>query len=78
MVKKLLQFESSPRPKSPPSRPGIGLRAGYGSSIKKNNLDPSHHKNFEMQKYYQNEARCNGVNSRNDLPERMKLQEMMI
>ena len=28
--------------------------------------------NFEIQKYYQNEPRFNGVYSRNDLPEKMK------
>ena len=28
--------------------------------------------NFEIQKYYQNEPRFNGVFSRNDLPEKIK------
>ena len=28
--------------------------------------------NFEIQKYYQNEARFNGVNSKNNLPKKNK------
>ena len=28
--------------------------------------------NFEIQKYYQNESRFNGVYPRNDLPEKIK------
>ena len=30
-------------------------------------------KNFEIQKYYQNEARFNGVYSRNNLPKKLKM-----
>ena len=47
------------------------LRAGYGSSIKKNFLIPLHPlTNFEIQKYYQNEPRFNGVYSRDNLPKK--------
>ena len=31
---------------------------------------PNPSTNFEMQKYYKNEPKCNGVYSRNNLPKR--------
>ena len=34
--------------------------------------------NFEIQKYYQNEARFNGVNSKNNLPKKIKDGEYLI
>ena len=46
------------------------IRAGYGSqgsSIKKNFNFPHSLTNFEIQKYYQNEPRFNGVYSRENL-----------
>ena len=50
------------------------LRAGYGSSIKsKEFLILSHPlTNFEIQRYYQNEPRFNGVYSRDNLPDKIK------
>ena len=35
-------------------------------------MPPHHLKNFEIQKYYQNEPRFNGVYSRNNLPKKIK------
>ena len=35
-------------------------------------MPPYHLKNFEIQKYYQNEPRFNGVYSRNNLPKKIK------
>ena len=35
-------------------------------------MSPHPLKNFEIQKYYQNEARFNGVYSRNNLPKKIK------
>ena len=54
-------------------RAGEGtIRAGYGSkspSVKKNLTFPPHPlTNFEIQEYYQNEPRFNGVFSRDNLP----------
>ena len=54
-------------------RAGEGtIRAGYGSkkpSLKKNLTLPAHPlTNFEIQEYYQNEPRFNGVFSRDNLP----------
>ena len=47
------------------------IRAGYGS--KKVFLKPPHPlTNFEMQKYYQNEPRFNGVYSKDNLPNKIK------
>ena len=50
------------------------VRAGYGSSIKKQGfLIPPHRlTNFEIQKYYQNESRFNGVYSRDNPPDKLK------
>ena len=49
------------------------VRAGYGSkgsSLKKKDSIPPHSlTNFEMQMYYQNEPRFNGVYSRDNLPD---------
>ena len=58
-------------------RPGEGtVRVGYGSKrylIKKNFLIPPHPLiNFEIKMYYQNEPRCNGVYSRDNLPDIIK------
>ena len=50
-------------------------RAGYGSkrpSLKKNLIPPHPLTNFEIQMYYQNEPRFNGVYSRNSLPDKIK------
>ena len=56
------------------NRAGEGIvRAGYGSSIK--NKDFYYHlilTDFEIQKYYQNEPRFNGVYSRDNLPDKIK------
>ena len=47
------------------------LRAGYG--VFKKILLPSHPlRNIEIQKYYQNESRFNGVSSRDNLPKIIK------
>ena len=57
------------------NRAGEGVvRAGYGSSIKKQGfLIPPHLlTNFEIQKYYQNESRFNGVYSRDNPPDKLK------
>ena len=49
------------------------VRAGYGSSVKKEDLIPPHRlTNFEIQKYYENEPRFNGVYSRDNLPKKIK------
>ena len=52
------------------------IRAGYGSkrpSLKKILTLPPHPlTNFEIQEYYQNEPRFNGVFSRNNLPNNIK------
>ena len=45
------------------AREGV-LRAGYGN----NKIDFSFFNYFEIQKYYQNESRFNGVYSRDNLP----------
>ena len=58
------------------NRAGEGMiRAGYGSegSLTKKNLIPPHPlTNLEIQKYYQNEPRFNGVKSRDNLPDKIK------
>ena len=57
------------------NRAGEGaVRPGYGSSIKKQGfLIPPHRlTNFEIQKYYQNESRFNGVYSRDNPPDKLK------
>ena len=46
------------------------IRAGYGS--KKFLIPPHSLTNFEIQKYYQNEPRFNGVYSRDNLPDKIK------
>ena len=54
---------------------GKGIeRAGYGNQLKKNGfLIPPHPlTNLEIQKYYENELRFNGVYSRNNLPNKIK------
>ena len=49
------------------------LRAGYGSSIKKKALIPPHPlTNFEIEEYYHNDPRFNGIYSRNNLPKAVK------
>ena len=40
--------------------------------LKTNLITPHHLINFEMQKYYQNEARFNGVYSKDNLPKKIK------
>ena len=54
------------------NKKGKGIvRAGYGKRLEF--LMPSHPlTNFEIQKYYQNEPRFNGVFSRNNLPKKIK------
>ena len=54
------------------NKKGKGIvRAGYGKILEF--LMPSHPlTNFEIQKYYQNEPRFNGVFSRNNLPKKIK------
>ena len=60
------------------NRAGEGIiKAGYGSKKtfdqKQGFLMPSHPlTNFEIQKYYQNEPRFNGVYSRDNLPDKIK------
>ena len=47
------------------------VRAGYGKKM--GFLIPSHPStNFEIQRYYQHEAKFNGVYSRNNLPKKIK------
>ena len=41
-------------------------------------MPPHHLTNFEIQKYYQNEPRFNGVYSRDNLPEKIKDGEYII
>ena len=55
-------------------RAGEGIaRVGYGSSIKKKALIVAHPlTNFEIKQYYENEARFNGVYSRDNLPKTIK------
>ena len=54
----------------------VTIKAGYGSkrpSLKKNLTFPAHPStNFEIQEYYQNEPRFNGVFSRDNLPNSIK------
>ena len=54
------------------SKQGEGIvTAGYGSSIKKKSLIAPHPlTNSEIQKYYENEPRFNGVYSRDNLPKK--------
>ena len=54
------------------NKKGKGIvRAGYGKRLEF--LMPSHPlTNFEIQKYYQNEPRFNGVFSRDNLPKKIK------
>ena len=54
------------------NRAGEGfIRAGYGS--KKRSFNTTHPlTNFEIQKYYQNETRFNGVYSRDNVPDKIK------
>ena len=56
------------------AREGIAT-VGYGSqrsSLKKNLIPPHPLTNFEIQMYYQNEPRFNGVYSRDNLPDKIK------
>ena len=55
-------------------RAGEGtIRAGYGSLIKKITLITPHPlTNFEIKRYYENDARFNGVYSRDNLPKTIK------
>ena len=52
------------------------IRAGYGSkgqgTIRAGLIPPHPLINFETQAYYQNEPRCNGVYSRDNLPHKIK------
>ena len=52
------------------------IRAGYGSSIKKALIpgisSPHPLTNFEIEEYYENEPRFNGVYSRDNLPKTLK------
>ena len=52
------------------------LRAGYGSRSYKNGflMPPQPLTNIEIQKYYQNEPRFNGVHSRDNIPERNSVE----
>ena len=56
------------------NRAGEGfIRGGYRSKKKKGFLIPPHPlTNFEIQKYYQNEPRFNGVYSGDNLPDKIK------
>ena len=58
-----------------PLKKGKGIvRAGYGRPSKKKNgflMRPHPLTNFEIQKYYDNEPRFNGVFSRDDLPKKI-------
>ena len=55
------------------SKTGKGmLRAAYGSKKKKILIPPHPLKNFQIQKYYQNESRFNEVFSRDNLPNEIK------
>ena len=54
------------------------LRAGYGSKKKKILLPPHSLTKFEIQKYYQNEPRFNGVFSRDNLPNKIKIGAYVI
>ena len=54
---------------------GKGIeRAGYGNQLKKNGfLIPPHPlTNFEIQEYFENKPRFNGVYSRDNLPKKNK------
>ena len=54
------------------NKKGKGIvRAGYGKKMGFLML-PHHLKSFEIQNYYQNEPRFNGVYSRNNLPKKIK------
>ena len=60
-------------------REGI-IRTGYGSkgsSLKKKLIPPNPLTYFEIQKYYQNEPRFNGVYSRDNLHDKIKKMEHM-
>ena len=63
-------------------RAGEGtIRADYGSSSKWSSLKnilipPRPLTNFEIQAYYQNEPRINGVYSRDNLPERSSTEKI--
>ena len=50
------------------------IRAGYGSNLplKKILIPPHPLTNFEIQAYYKNEPRLNGVYSRDNLPDKIK------
>ena len=49
------------------------VRAGYGSSMKKKTLIPPHPlTNFEIEEFYENEFKFNGVYSRDNLPKTIK------
>ena len=60
------------------ARAGEGtIRVGYGSSVKKKalilkNSSPDPLTNFEINKYYENEPRFNGVYFRDNLPKTIK------
>ena len=52
------------------------VRVGYGSkrsSFKKKMIPPHPLTNFEIQIYYQNEPRFNGLYSRDNLPDKIKV-----
>ena len=49
------------------------VKVGYGSSVKTRILiPPCGFTHFEVQKYYQNEPRFNGIYSRDNLPDKVK------
>ena len=53
------------------NKQGKGIvRAGYGSPLKKVLIRPHPFTNFEIQKYYQNDPRFNGVYSKDNLPKK--------
>ena len=54
------------------------VRAGYGKKKKGFLMPPRPLKNFEIQKYYQNEPRFNGVYSRNNPSKKIKDGAYMI
>ena len=55
------------------NKKGKGIvRVGYGNKKRMKFLMPPHPLSFEIQKYYQNESRFNGLYSRNNLPKEIK------
>ena len=50
------------------------VKVGYGSSVKPTRIliPPCCFTHFEVQKYYQNEPRFNGIYSRDNLPDKVR------